>query len=52
VLRFSKQIKKGGHKIKYGGVGGVTSDLSVSCDFCLLFRSAGGGKCPEEEHST
>jgi hypothetical protein len=52
VLRFSKQIKKGKDKIKYGGDGGVTSNFPVLCDFCLYSGVRGGGKCPEEEHTT
>ena len=34
------------------GVLGVFVFLSVSFCFFALFSSAGGGKCPEEEHTT
>jgi hypothetical protein len=39
-------------KIKMGDGWGVTSGFFASCDFCLYSVVPGGGKCPEEEHTT
>ena len=50
VLSFNNtQEKRGGHL--RGVSGGLCIIYSPFCCGCL-FRGAGGGKCPEEEHST
>jgi hypothetical protein len=51
VLSFVKIQKEKGGSI----MGGVTECFyHVRLQFCflLVFRGAGGGKCPEEEHTT
>jgi hypothetical protein len=39
-------------EVNYGGWGGFVSNFLSAHWFCCLFRGAGGGKCPEEEHTT
>jgi hypothetical protein len=35
-----------------GGMGGVLVNSHCSVMLLSVFRGAGGGKCPEEEHTT
>jgi hypothetical protein len=49
---FTLNKKKGGHKINYGGRGGLWLLLTSLCLVLVLIKTSGGGKCPEEEHTT
>jgi hypothetical protein len=46
----SKNIKTQEVELRNRNLGSVGT-LHYSLYSCLLFRGAGGGKCPEEEHS-
>jgi hypothetical protein len=54
MQRFTIRKKvKGPKKIKLGGgVGGLWSSVILLCFVFMGSGVRGGGKCPEEEHST
>jgi hypothetical protein len=53
IKKRKNKVSKGSQdKNNYGGFGGLILHRLLHDWFFLGFRGAGGGKCPEEEHTT
>ena len=52
MVEFRKDTGQTGTQINYGGMGVLARFLQSIFWFFLLKSLTGGGKCPEEEHTT